>query len=81
MTILVHPVGEPIAVDGGYSGQITVSAGRPNPGVSAPTLVFVEADLVSTRLVLTEAEAHELGMTLVRMGDRVRRDRQEGRLT
>jgi hypothetical protein len=51
------------AVEGGYSGTLTVTnAGGPNGG---PSMVFVDSDLLSSKLVLTPAQAWDLGFVLM----------------
>ncbi len=79
MTRVAHPISTEVVVDGGYSGRVTVTLGRANPGVSPSALIFVDAPLVDARLYLAEVEAHEFGMALVRAADVLRRERMEVR--
>jgi hypothetical protein len=59
---VAHPVAER-AVDGGYSGPLTVTRGRGDPEV-APDMVFVESEWLNSRLVLSLTEARALAQAL-----------------
>ena len=49
-------------VDGGYSGTLTVTVGTGIEG--APPMLFIESDLLDSKLVLSMSEAGDLGFAI-----------------
>lgn len=49
-------------VDGGLSGTLTVTVGTGNYGM--PPMLFVESDLLASRLSLSMSEAGDLGFAI-----------------
>lgn len=65
---VAHPIAER-TIDGGYSGDVTVTQGAPRADIDAPDLIFVTAELLNCDLVLFAPEARRLAAALLEVAE------------
>lgn len=65
---VAHPVAER-TIDGGYSGDVTVTRGEARADGNFPDLIFVTAELLQCDLVLFAPEARRLAAALLEVAE------------